>query len=135
MHLTYENTCCNMKTFILITTLLMNIFAVNAQESNLELLQGKWQSMDDKTNFLVFEDNHRKEIAKGMTGWDDEEFTLSDKCINDNNKESENEREKDRYISCKESDLCWYIIEVTPAKLSLSYVSRGNTLTYKKVKQ
>jgi len=124
-----------MKTFILITTLLMNIFAVNAQKSNLELLQGKWQSTDDKTNYLIFEDNHRKEIAKGMTGWDDEEFTLSDKCINYNNKESENEREKDRYISCLESDLCWYIIEVTPTRLSLSYVSRGNTLTYKKVKQ
>jgi len=124
-----------MKTSIFFIALLMNTFSVNAQKSNLELLQGKWQSTDDKTNFLVFEDNHRKEISKGMTSWDDEEFTLSDKCINDNNKDNDTEREKDRYISCVESDLCWYIIEVTPTKLSLSYVARGNTLTYKRVKQ
>lgn len=109
--------------------------AVKAQKSTLELLQGKWQSTNDKTNFLVFENNHRKEIAKGMDKWDDEEFTLSDRCINDSDKESVEDREKDKYISCKESDLCWYIIEVNSTMLSLSYLSRGNTLTYKKVKK
>ncbi len=69
-----------MKTSIFLIALLMNTFSVDAQKSNLELLQGKWQSTDDKTNFLVFEDNHRKEI-------------------------------------------------------SIRYVARGNTLTYKRVKQ
>lgn len=106
---------------------------VCAQKSTLELLQGKWQSTDDKTNFLVFENNHRKEIAKGMDKWDDEIFILSEKCVNDSDKESIAESEKDKYISCKESDLCWYIIGVNESTLLLSYVSRGNTLTYKRV--
>jgi len=124
-----------MKTIILITSMLLLFGTVSAQKSTLELLQGKWQSTDDKTNFLVFENNHRKEIAKGMDKWDDEVFILSDRCVNDTDKESERDREKDKYISCKESDLCWYIIEVNSTMLSLSYISRGNTLTYKKVKK
>ena len=39
------------------------------QKSNLDLLQGKWRNTDDTTNFLVFEKNHRKEIAAGMEKW------------------------------------------------------------------
>ncbi len=103
--------------------------------SNMELLQGKWQSNDDKTNFLVFEKNHRKEIAEGMKKWDDEEFILSDHCQNDLNKADNNPKEKDRYMSCKKSDLCWYIESITSEKLVLDYMGRGNTLTYKKVKK
>lgn len=99
--------------------------------SNFELLQGKWQSMDDKTNFLIFEKNHRKEIAGDSDKWDDEIFILDEKCLNSNAPLIENE--KDRYITCKESDLCWYIIELNSTSLSLSYVGRGNTLTYKRI--
>ena len=43
------------------------------KRSNYELLQGKWQNTDDKTNFLIFEKNHRKELAEGMEELDDEE--------------------------------------------------------------
>jgi hypothetical protein len=98
-----------------------------------ELLQGKWQHIDDKTNFLVFEGNHRKETAAGGA-WDDETFILSDKCANPFDKDKETQPEKDKYIFCKESDLCWYIIDVDKETLSLSYMGRGNTLTYKRVK-
>ena len=98
-----------------------------------ELLQGKWQHVDDKSNYLVFEGNHRKETAGGSDQWDDELFVLSDKCANDFNKNSETEPEKDRYISCLASDLCWYILDVDQETLSLSYMGRGNTLTYKRV--
>lgn len=103
--------------------------------SNMELLQGKWQSTDDNTNFLVFEKDHRKEIAEGMENWDDEVFVLSDRCLNESDKGNNIPAEKDRYISCSESDLCWYIISLDSETLSLSYMSRGNTLTYKKVKE
>lgn len=41
-------------------------------------------------------------------------------------------KEKDRYISIVDWG-CWYIIDLTPKELNLSYVSRGNTLSYKKV--
>jgi hypothetical protein len=105
-----------------------------SEKTNFELLQGKWQSTDDKTNFLVFENNHRKEIAEGMDRWDDEVFALSDKCMNESDKDKNATSEKDKYIYCIGSDLCWYILELDSNTLSLSYMGRGNTLTYVKVK-
>jgi len=108
---------------------------IQEQPSNFELLQGKWQSNDDKTNFLVFEKNHRKEISEGMQNWDDEEFILKDQCENETNKADNNSKEKDRYISCIKSDLCWYIESVSKEKLILQYMGRGNTLTYTRTKE
>ena len=107
----------------------------NNQQSNFELLQGKWQSDDDKTNFLVFDKNQRKEISEGMQSWDNEDFILTDQCQNESNKADKNDKEKDRYISCKKSDLCWYILSISTEKLSLQYMGRGNTLTYTRVKK
>lgn len=98
------------------------------------LLQGKWQSTGDRTNYLLFEKNHRKEIAGGMDKWDDEVFTLSDHCINNSDISGDFQKEKDSYISCPQSDLCWYVVTLDSLNLSLSYMSRGNTLTYKKVR-
>jgi len=69
-----------------------------------------------------------------MTVWDDEVFTLTDKCTNENDKDNFEESEKDKYLSCAESDLCWYILELDSNTLSLSYMARGNTLTYHRVK-
>ena len=62
----------------------------NIAESSsiIDLLQGKWQSMEDKTNFLVFDKNERKEIAEGMEAWDIELFELSDKCLNESDEEN-----------------------------------------------
>ena len=98
-----------------------------------ELLIGKWQALDDKNNFLVFDKNERKEIGGGMTSWDSEPYVLSNKCMNEGDKENGIEPEKDKYISCVESDLCWYIISVNKDFLTLSYMGRGNTLKYKRV--
>ncbi len=102
--------------------------------TNLELLQGKWQSKDDETNFLKFENNHRMEIAEGMTEWSDEVFTLSDKCTNESDKSKDLKAEKDLYITSESSDMCWYIIDLNEEILTLAYMSRGNTLAYKRVK-
>src|ERR1035437_4630498 len=100
------------------------------QKSTFELLQGKWQSMDDKTNFLIFEKNHRREanIVNGKGHWDDEVFIISDNCMNTTDKNEELDKEKDKYMSCLKSDLCWYIEELDSTTLSLSYMGRGNTL-------
>jgi len=103
--------------------------------SNYELLQWKWQSDEDETNFLVFEKNHRKEIAEGSDGWDDEEFVLADRCMNEGNSSDNESGETDNYISCKESDLCWYISTLSSEKLALNYMGRGNTLMYTRVKK
>ena len=56
------------------TTEKKNIISIN------ELLQGKWQSRDDKTNFLMFDKNERKESSDGMKTWDTETFVLLNKC-------------------------------------------------------
>lgn len=99
-----------------------------------ELLQGKWQSIDDKTNYLMFDKNERKESSDGMKTWDKETFVLSNKCLNESDKDNGLELEKDKYMSCKESDMCWYIVSLNKDFLTLSYMSRGNTLKYKRVK-
>lgn len=96
-----------------------------------KLLQGKWQHVEDKTNYLLFDGNYRKEIAGSMESWNNEPFILSNKCLNEI--DSPGKVGDDKYISCKESDLCWYIIELDKEGLSLSYVGRGNTLKYKRV--
>jgi hypothetical protein len=102
--------------------------------STIELLQGKWQSLDDKTNYLIFDKNNRKESSDGMKTWDNEAFVLSNKCLNESDQENGLQLEKDKYLSCKESDLCWYIVSLNKDYLTLSYMGRGNTLKYKRVK-
>ncbi len=102
--------------------------------SVIELIQGKWQSMDDKTNFLIFNKNERFEISDGMNTWDKETFVISNKCLNESDKDNGFELEKDKYISCIESDLCWYIVAINKDYLTLSYMARGNNLYYKRVK-
>ena len=105
---------------------------VNNSVTN-QLLQGKWQAVDDKKNFLVFDKNERKETGDGST-WDSETYVLSDKCLNESDLENGIEPEKDKYISCAESDLCWYIVLINKDFLTLSYMGRGNSLEYKRVK-
>ncbi len=94
------------------------------------LLQGKWQSTDDETNFVEFTGTLRREISEGMTDWDEEEYVLSGKCENASDKESAQEPEQDKYISCAKSDMCWYIDFVDENTLNLVYMARGNTLSY-----
>ena len=101
----------------------------------MELLQGTWQHVEDPTNYLVFEKNLRKEIAGGMSEWDSEAFILSDKCLNESDKGAEATTEKGYYISCAQSNLCWFVEEVDKDNLVLSYMGRGNFLTYKRVKK
>jgi hypothetical protein len=98
-----------------------------------DYLIGRWQSVDDTSNIVVFDGNLRSERAGGMKEWDREEFLLSDVCMNASNKDSKEAKEKDRYISCVKSDMCWYIISVDKETLSLSYIGRGNTLIYRRM--
>lgn len=108
------------------------------EEKNLssvsELLQGVWQSVDDNTNFLMFDGNERKETAGAIKNWSSEAFTLSDRCVNDMDEDlSPFEPSEGRYLSCEESDLCWYIYYVDYEYLTLIFTARGNSLRYKRV--
>lgn len=108
---------------------------VKVEKTTAELLQGKWQHVKDKSNFLVFEKGLRKEIADGMKTWDEEAFVLSDHCINTSDKKNDIPKEDNKYISCAKSDLCWYIVSVDADNLELSYMGRGNTLSYTRAKE
>lgn len=92
-----------------------------------DLLQGKWRSDDDPSNVLEFAGGKRIE------GGDSEPYTLGDHCTNPTDNNGSSPAEKDRYISCDQSDLCWYIVELTADRLSLSYMGRGNTLNYTRI--
>lgn len=134
------------KNIFLISILFIILFSINTIAQNKiskkiapkisvsALLQGKWQSLDDKTNYLVFDKTQRREIA-GSSNWDSTPYTLSSKCLNDSDKEMAIEPEKDKYISCIQDDLCWYILTINKDFLTLSFTGRGNTLKYKRVKQ
>ncbi len=128
-----------MKKILLISTFTLTTILTYAQnKSNAtsvhSMLQGKWQSLEDKMNVIMFNQNERKESSDGMKTWDKEVFILSDKCSNESDQNNGMDLEKDKYISCKESDLCWYIVLINKDLLTLSYMGRGNTLKYKRVK-
>jgi hypothetical protein len=128
-----------MKKILLISTFSLTTILTYAQnKSNAtsvhSMLQGKWQSLEDKMNVIMFNQNERKESSDGMKTWDKEVFILSDKCSNESDQNNGMKLEKDKYISCKESDLCWYIVLINKDLLTLSYMGRGNTLKYKSVK-
>ena len=128
-----------MKKILLISTFSLTTILTYAQnKSNAtsvhSMLQGKWQSLEDKMNVIMFNQNERKESSDGMKTWDKEVFILSDKCSNESDQNNGMDLEKDKYISCKESDLCWYIVLINKDLLTLSYMGRGNTLKYKRVK-
>ncbi len=128
-----------MKKILLISAFSLTTILTYAQnKSNATsvqgMLQGKWQSVDDKTNVIMFDQNERKESSDGMKTWDKEVFILSDKCSNESDQNNGMKLEKDKYISCKESDLCWYIVLINKDLLTLTYMGRGNTLKYKRIK-
>ena len=92
------------------------------------LLIGEWKSTDDENNFVEFTSNLKIETNRGVD--DIEEYILSNTCVNGEGTASQ----EDDYISGQKSELCWYIISIDEENLSLSYLGRGNTLNYKRVK-
>ena len=115
-----------MKKNILLGVLFFSFGICSAQkEINVKLLQGKWQSLDDKTNFLIFTKNLRKEIAEGIDSWDVEKYTLS--------KGPENSIRINEVIDNKNVSI-WGIDLLDSKRLTLVYLARGHFLRYKRVK-
>ncbi len=109
-----------------------NVSAVS-QSSVKQMLQGKWQSLEDKKAFLMFEGDLKKEMYVGFSTWESEKVIIGNKCMNEGDKEN-GMTEKDKFISAPESDMCWYIVSINKDYLTLSYMGRGNTSKYKRVK-
>ena len=64
---------------------------------------------------------------------DSQAYVLSNKCLNESDKENGIHIENDKYITCKESGMCWYIENINMQSLILRFMGRGNTIKYKKV--
>ena len=118
---------------IVTAIILLTALSSFSQKMNPKLLQGKWQSLDDKTNFLVFTKNLRKETAAGM-GWEVGRYVISNKCLNKSDKANAVNPGTGKYLSALDDDLCWYIEELNSKNLTLIYEGRGNYLRYRRVK-
>ncbi len=108
-------------------------FSALASKSKKELLQGKWLSDTDKEVTLFFDGKFRKE-KYGNEGWDSEEFILSDRCENPSDSKRDYPRVSEGYISQVKSDMCWSIDTLTESSLVLTYLGRGNSLSFKRIK-
>ena len=101
----------------------------------IELLQGKWQSVEDEFSFMVIEGDRMKTYYKRMEdGMEDDLIIISDTCMNESDSENDLTKEKNRYISSPNMDMCWYIDFLDANNLSLIFMSRGNSHNYKRVK-
>jgi hypothetical protein len=111
----------------IIVTVVFLFLGLNSFSQNIDykLLQGKWQNVEDKTNFLIFTKNLRKEIADGMDGWEVTNYNLSRKSS------------KDIYINEVIDNVnvsIWGVDALDKNKLTLVFLSRGNYLKYRRVK-
>ncbi len=101
---------------------------------NIELLQGKWQSIEDEASFLVIEGDRMKNYYGGLVDeLDNEMIMISDTCMNEADSANGLPEEKSRYLSNPNLDMCWYIQFVDATNLSLIYMATGNTLTYRRI--
>jgi len=107
---------------------------VSMEDINIELLQGKWQSLEDESSYLIFEGDRMQIYTEGMEEeMEDEAFMVSDTCMNESDGSNDLPQEENRYLSNPNLDMCWYIENLDASNLSLIYLSRGNQLTYKRV--
>lgn len=97
----------------------------------LKLLLGKWQSMDDTSSYVTFT---KDEIIYSYDNEiiNRESYELSDSCNSSSADTGARSPGSESYIYIRNSDTCFYIIDLQPHHLSLSYVGRGNTLSYVK---
>lgn len=95
------------------------------------LLQGKWQSTLDEQSFIELRDHLYIDSYAGEAV-DTTEFVLAKSCVADSNTGHSGDNE--RYLVQPKEKMCWEIVSVDEESLELSYTTRGNTLTYRKVK-
>ena len=96
------------------------------------MLQGTWNSRDDKNTSIRFENNTRIETKDGISLGKMRYFEVADQCNNATAKGKRIVKAKAKYISMQDIDMCYFIKKITNTELVLSYVGRDNTLTYSK---
>jgi hypothetical protein len=96
------------------------------------VLEGVWVSIDDSKSELEIKGNKWIENYTGEKT-DTTKFAIGDSCMsNINDKANPN----GRYITVFDGKInrCFSILDLNDSKLTISYVDRGNTLSYKKKK-
>lgn len=93
-------------------------------------LIGEWQSADDPNDWLKFTEDQRLDYYIGSKDLATNPYVLDYNC--DGTAPPPTDGEAPAYIRLTDDDMCWYIIKVDEETLELSYVGRGNTLTYKR---
>ena len=126
---------CNKKTEKVITSTKDTTTkkeAVKETEIKNTIFEGSWISTEDSKSQVQVKANNWIEMYEGEKT-DTFKFALGDSCLaNINAKANPN----GKYITVFDPDgnRCFFVVNVSDAKLELSYVGRGNTLTYKKKK-
>lgn len=95
-------------------------------------LEGTWISADDKKYLVQIKSNEWTDFYVGERP-EAFKFSISDSCVSSPNEKTNN---SGKYVTIfdKSGDRCYFIVNVDPLNLELSYVGRGNTLKFKKKK-
>lgn len=101
-------------------------------QNTMQLLQGTWNSRDDKHTSIIIKDNTRQETRNGKNLGKMRYFELADQCNNDTAKGHKVVKVEARFISMLDIDMCYYIKKINKKELILSYVGRDGDLRYKK---
>ena len=99
---------------------------------NLVLLQGTWRNVLDPLSTIVFEGNTSQNLYDGLETGKTILFTIDSTCKNGSNPAGS--EEVDKYISTTGSaEECYYIVTLDEENLVMSFLGKGNTLTFKKI--
>lgn len=100
--------------------------------NNAKLLIGKWQSLDDSKSVIEYTAYDELSYHDGKLIVK-EPYCLSPKCMNSAEVDLPPSSKHD-YISLIDSDMCYNIVSLDENNLTLSFMGRGNSLKYKRVK-
>ena len=101
-------------------------------EQKNNLLDGIWISTEDEKSSVEIKSNVWTELYTGEKP-ESYKFSKGDTCLAGADSKSNPDG---KYITVFDPDgnRCFFIVSLSESKLELSYVGRGNTLTYKKKK-
>lgn len=122
-----------MKTLKFISLIILSFVflgSCSSTKTNHDLIQGSWVSVDDENSSIeITADNW---ISK-YSGEDDyeNEYIISNQCANSID---DAQNPNGNYISMSDYGeiYCYEIIKLDDETLEISYLDRGNTLTYKR---
>ncbi|UOQ68739.1 hypothetical protein [Hymenobacter volaticus] len=96
-----------------------------------QLLQGKWRSAGDDQYVLELKGHRYLDYYGGKLS-DSTEFILDKACPSA--PEAGHPGDNERYLVQPKEDMCWEIVGVDEESLELIYTSRGNTLSFKRIR-